>query len=144
VRAPHSENTVLNVTERPTERQWTHGEFNKRKFPKITFGKIPKMRHMFGKIGPGMKIPKLWQIFGKIWLGVKVPKLWRIFGKLASGNPALASNSENTYSNLTEKLTERQWTRRESNPRPTVLHLRSGTLTRKRRNFPLIFFFGKI
>ena len=91
-------------------------------FGKIRLGvKVPKLCQIFRKFGLRVKVPKLWQIFGKIGLGVKVPKLWQIFGKLASGNVrGRAPNSENTCTNSTERRTERQWTRGESNPRPTL------------------------
>ena len=68
LRASHSEDTVSNATERPTERQWAHGEFKRAtdvcgKF-KITetqnknseslySGKVQKIRQMFGKLDSG-------------------------------------------------------------------------------------------
>ena len=65
-----------------------------------------------------VKVPKLWQIFGKIKFGVKI--CGKFLAKLASGNPVRPPNSEEIFKNLSEKPTERQWTRGESNPRPTL------------------------
>ena len=87
MRAPHSENTVLNATERPTERQWTYGEFNKRKFPKIVFGKNPKNAAYVWENWAQDESSKIMAIFWENWARGESPKIVADFWEIGLGKP---------------------------------------------------------